>query len=379
MTNTRCYRSRVNGTSGGRDHANIARRRGGSQICRMMELPACRSPATVNELKAVPRNANFKAACRRHMETGWTWPASCTQSQDRVGEQPTSCHGRVACQEPINAKPALQPLERKLHLPARSVGRQGFRSRCLVGRQRGEHHQKPGGRERHRLQRHAGPLLAVLAHRYTTGTDACLLMLTEDGQSRWEKPPRSATLALVAAGHEYRELARLFRTHARVDGGEVEACSVSRQHAHAVPAHANQEVSARPQDVLQAWRLGVEAIADREVAACRREPTEALAAFRSGRLQIGETGRHGIERRMDAPGRAVVTGPEMLVPSTIRVREAGSTSAVVDHCDSRAPAICPSQSAAPRNRRRSAISESRATPVSPAQAAAERSLSPPGP
>ena len=45
---------------------------------------------------------------------------------------------------------------------------------------------------------------------------------------------------------------------------------VSCHHAHAVPALATQEVCARPRDVLQAWRLGVEAIADRQVASFKR-------------------------------------------------------------------------------------------------------------
>ena len=133
-------------------------------------------------------------------------------------------------------------------------------------------------------------------------------MLAEDDQPRREKPSRFATLAFVAAGDEYRDLAGLSWSHARVDRSKVEACSVSRHHAHAVPAYANQEVCARPQDVLQAWRLGVEAIADRQVASCKREPAESFAAFRSGQLRVGETGRRPIERRMEAPGRAVVAG-----------------------------------------------------------------------
>lgn len=83
----------------------------------------------------------------------------------------------------------------------------------------------------------------------------------------------------------------------------------------------------------------------------------------------------GSKEAMNAPGGAVIASAGMLLPSTMRRREVGSSSPVADLCDSSAPATCSSQSAAPRRRRRRATSESCATPVRPAQAATERSLS----
>jgi hypothetical protein len=70
----------------------------------------------------------------------------------------------------------------------------------------------------------------------------------------------------------------------------------------------------------------------------------------------------------------------MLLPSTIRSRSAKTASSSGGNLDAkRAPATCPSQSAAPLSRRRSATSESRATPLASAHVAADRRLRPPGP
>jgi len=69
----------------------------------------------------------------------------------------------------------------------------------------------------------------------------------------------------------------------------------------------------------------------------------------------------------------------MLLPSTIRSRSVETTCSEDNLALSSAPAICPSQSAAFRSRRRSATSESSATPLAPAHVAADRRLRPPGP
>ena len=88
------------GASGARDHASTAwhaRRRGGSQMCRMMELPACCSPAT--ELKTAPRSANRKAACRRHREQGGRGQRPTQGRESRTSPAPfLMSRARIRCE-----------------------------------------------------------------------------------------------------------------------------------------------------------------------------------------------------------------------------------------------------------------------------------------
>jgi hypothetical protein len=122
----------------------------------------------------------------------------------------------------------------------------------------------------------------------------CRIMLAHNNEAGREQPARATALAFAVSRHDDGQFHRLTRQKGIVYAGQVEARTILGDHAHAVPAHADKEVRAGRQYVLQAARLGITAITNDQAALGERESAETFATIGSGQFEVGEAGRGGV-------------------------------------------------------------------------------------
>ena len=114
----------------------------------MIARPATLSAVIATGFRTAPSSASLKAVCRRQGETGRFAPADRRggrvenlargvldhQSKNKVRQQPTSGHGRIACDKAVYAQAGLQSFEGQFYLPSKPIGRQHLLRRCHLRR-----------------------------------------------------------------------------------------------------------------------------------------------------------------------------------------------------------------------------------------------------
>jgi hypothetical protein len=162
---------------------------------------------------------------------------------------------------------------------------------------------------------------------------------------------------------------------------------VPGEQAQPRPAGPHDDIGAAVQEAPQRRRAGVAAVAHGDVARSERGTTEPLRAAAVGRFERAEAAGRRLAGRVQAPVRPLAAGPsddaavgDAEPPARPRSgRAPGALPAAVAARRTSAPATSPSQAAALRTRFIAAVSGRSARPPTPAQAAAPRRDSPPGP